>query len=86
MKLKVTVPSYLNPKNIYGNAGDPVKMIKDNGIVYLVEDENGNRFSVLKTEVTEDENVLIIAAEKQAVNKIQAKKTSKSIPTTQTLF
>jgi len=41
-------------KTAYGHAGDPVKIVADHGEVVMVEDSEGFKFSVLRTELRTD--------------------------------
>ena len=51
-------------KVVYGYAGEQVKLISDEGGVCLVENMEGNRYPVLKTELrTENDMPLPAAAE-----------------------
>ena len=54
MKLINDVVSSLNPKKVYGRAGDEVKIISaDFDKQTIVEDANGYRFSTMKANLTE---------------------------------
>lgn len=43
-------------RKAYGHAGDPVKVIADHGNVVMVEDSEGYKFSVLKTEIRDEKD------------------------------
>lgn len=54
MKLINDVVSSLNPKKVYGRAGDEVTIISaDFDKQTIVEDANGDRFSTMKSNLTE---------------------------------
>lgn len=55
MRLKRDIHSYVNPKHKYGHAGDEVKLIEQRGTVWIVENEEGKRFSTVPENLTEDE-------------------------------
>lgn len=41
-------------RKVYGRAGDPVTVIADHGNVVMVQDPEGYKFSVLKTELRDE--------------------------------
>lgn len=45
--------------HLYGNAGDEVTIIADHVNVMIVEDKKGNRFSVERGNLTNDESQII---------------------------
>lgn len=70
-------------RRLYGNKGDEVKRISDSGNVLIVEGLDGNRFSVLKQDVTTE------AVDREVVNTIikpQPGRKQKKAAQTQTLF
>ncbi len=44
-------------RTVYGKAGDEVKIISKSDTVLIVENEEGSRFPVLVSEVTEDPSI-----------------------------
>jgi hypothetical protein len=63
MVLTKTIRSIVRPANIYGNAGDKVKLISDHDEVLIVENENKFRFPVEKEFVSEEDKPVIIPDE-----------------------
>lgn len=59
--LTVDIISAFNRK-VYGHAGDPVKAISDHGDVVMVEDSEGYKFSVLKTELRDEKGSVLATA------------------------
>ncbi len=58
MRLKRELFSVVNPKLKYASAGEEVKLISEHGDVWIVDGENGKRFSVRRDELTDlDEEV-----------------------------
>ena len=89
MKLKRDIYSHVNPKCIYGYAGDEVKLIEQRGNVSIVENEDGKRFSTVPGNLTEDE-IKIEEETKVIINPVrvtQRPPAARPVPTKQqTLF
>jgi hypothetical protein len=54
MILSKTIESSVRKGVVYGNQGDTIKVIKDDGQVAIVEDKFGNRFPVKSDFLTKD--------------------------------
>lgn len=55
MKLSADVRSNFNNRKLYGTKGEEVIFISDHEKVVIVENKEGNRFSVLKILLTEED-------------------------------
>lgn len=54
MWLKNDIRSHMHDEIIYGRQGQEVKVISDHDNVLIVENEDGNRFSVLRIHCTHE--------------------------------
>ncbi|MGN6491203.1 MAG: hypothetical protein ACTHLE_04345 [Agriterribacter sp.] len=74
-------------RNVYGMAGDTVRVVSDHDNVQIVEDESGNRFAVRNDKLTyDDAPIKAVPIEKSITVKPSKTGNKKQLSTQQNLF